>query len=59
MKADPKECFKKHPMLHLLTGLGIGLVLISFFPVLAANALMLGVIAIVVGIGTELLTGQN
>ena len=56
---DMKECFKKHPMLHLLTGIGIGLVLIALFPDLVSSALMVGIIAIVVGIGAELLTGQT
>ena len=53
------ECFKKHPMLHSLAGLGVGLILVSLFPGLVANALMLGVVAIVVAIGAELLTGQS
>ena len=56
---DMKECFKKHPMLHLVTGVGVGLVLVALFPALVSSALMLGVIAIAVGVGAELLTGQT
>lgn len=56
---DMKECFKKHPTLHLVTGVGVGLVLVALFPGLVPSALMLGVIAIVVGVGAELLTGQT
>lgn len=56
---DMNECFKKHPMLHLLTGLGVGLVLVSLVPGLVSNAMLLGVVAIVAGIGLEMVLGQK
>lgn len=56
---DMKECFKKHPMLHMLTGVGLGLVLVALFPDLVANAMMLGVLAVVVGLGSEFVFGQK
>lgn len=56
---DMKECFKKHPMLHLLAGLGVGLILIALVPSLVSNALMLGVVAVVAAIGLEYVLGQN
>lgn len=56
---DMKECFSKHVVLHSLTGLGVGFVLISLIPSLAENALLIGVVAIVAGIGLEMVLGQK
>ena len=56
---DMKECFKKHPMLHMLTGIGVGLLVIGLVPALAANAVMIGIILVVVGIGSEFVFGQS
>lgn len=56
---DMNECLKKHPMFHSLTGLGVGFILVALFPTLASNAMMLGVLAVVVGIGAEMFTGQK
>ncbi len=50
MKMDMKGCFTSHALLHSLAGLGVGLILVSLMPSLVANALMLGVVAIVVAI---------
>ena len=39
-----KECMKPHFLVHNLAGIGIGLILVSFIPVLVDNALMLGLV---------------
>ena len=57
---DMKECLKKHPMLHMLTGIGIGFILVGLIgESLVSNAMMLGVVAVVVGIGSEFVFGQK
>lgn len=53
------ECFKKHPMLHMVSGVGLGLLLVGLVPTLAMNAVMLGLIVFVVGIGAEFVLGQK
>lgn len=53
------ECFKKHPMLHMVSGVGLGLLLVGLVPTLAVNAVMLGLIVFVVGIGAEFVLGQK
>lgn len=45
-----KECMKPHALAHMVSGAGIMLVLVSFFPALVANALMYGVIILVAAI---------
>lgn len=47
MKLDFKRCFTPHALLHNLMGLGIGLILVALMPTLVANALMLGILAVV------------
>lgn len=44
-----EECFTPHSLVHVLMGIGVGLVLVSFVPTLLNNALMLGVLVVVVG----------
>lgn len=46
-------------MLHLVTGVGIGLLLVGLLPDLALNAVMYGIILVVVGIGAEFVLGQK
>lgn len=48
-----KECTKPHPLLHTLSGVGLGLVLVALVPGLVANALMLGIVLVVVGVAAE------
>lgn len=52
MKIDKmmKECLTPHAMVHSLTGLGVGLLLVGFLPVVATNAVLLGVAAVVIGV---------
>ena len=54
-----QECLKPHPLLHWLSGIGIGLVLISLVPSLVGNALTIGIILIVIGVGAELMMGKK
>ena len=50
MKMDFKRCFTPHALLHNLFGIGIGLILISIMPGLVANAMMLGIVVVVVAL---------
>ena len=45
-----KECMKPHVLMHNLAGLGVGLILVNFIPTLVDNALMLGVLVLVVAV---------
>lgn len=53
LNAMLKECTKPHALLHSLAGVGLGLVLVGLIPDLSANALMLGLLALVLGIVGE------
>lgn len=48
-----KECMKPHSLAHLVTGAGLGLLLIALVPALGANALILGVVLAVAGIAWD------
>ncbi len=50
MDKKMKECMKPHALMHSLAGLGVGLILVSLIPALVANALMLGLVVLVVAI---------
>ncbi len=47
MDQKMKECFSTHSMIHSLSGLGIGLILVGLIPVLGQYALVLGIVALV------------
>lgn len=49
MDARFKECMKPHAFAHSLTGFGVAFILLAFVPSLAGNALMIGIIAFVLG----------
>lgn len=53
------ECFKKHPMLHMVTGVGVGLLLVGLVPDLVVNAVTWGIVIVVLGIGAEFVLGQK
>ena len=55
MEKMMQECTKPHPLMHSVSGIGLGLVLVALVPSLVANALMLGIVLIVVGVGAEFL----
>lgn len=59
MEAMMKECMKPHSLVHLLTGLGLGLILVGLMPDLAMNGLMYGVIVVVVGIVLDMLVQKS
>lgn len=44
-----QECFTPHSLVHVLMGVGVGLIILSFVPSLMSNALVLGVLIVVVG----------
>lgn len=48
-----KECMKPHYIAHSISGLGVGLILIGIIPSLAGAALILGIIALVIGIAYD------
>lgn len=51
---DPKECFKTHPVLHIVFGAGLGFLLSALIPGFTGNfAFTAGIILIIVGIGGE------
>ncbi len=48
---DMKECMKPHPLLHSVTGLGIGLFLVGIVPSLGGQmGVVLGIIFIVASV---------
>ncbi len=50
MDKKMKECMKPHALMHSLAGLGVGLILVSLIPALVANAMMLGLVVLVVAV---------
>lgn len=52
---DLKECLKPHPLLHTLSGIGLGLVVVALLPALFPSALTLGVVLVVAGLLGEFL----
>lgn len=53
MDAMLKECMKPHALLHTVVGVGLGLLLVSYFSALLDNALMLGLLLVVAGVAGE------
>lgn len=51
MNAKMKDCFTPHTLMHGLTGLGIGIVLVNLIPSL--NMLWLGVVVVVVAMALD------
>lgn len=48
-----KRCMEPHALLHTLTGIGLGMIILALVPSLTANAMMYGLVAVVVGIVGE------
>lgn len=44
-----KECMKPHALMHMLTGVGLGMVVLALVPDLFMNALVIGLLIVVVG----------
>ena len=53
MEKMMKECMKPHPLLHSLAGIGLGMIILSLVPTLTANAMMIGIVLVILGIGGE------
>jgi len=50
MNAMMKECTKPHALAHLVTGAGVGLLVLYFVPSLLSYLLVLGAVLLVGGI---------
>lgn len=50
MDQKMKDCFSTHSLIHSLTGLGIGLILVALIPALIQYALVVGVGLFVVAV---------
>ena len=59
MDAMMKECTKPHSLVHILTGIGLGLVLVGLMPTLASNGLMYGVVLVVVAIVLDMMVQKK
>lgn len=53
MDQKMKECLKPHALLHMVTGVGVGLVLAGLSPSVYGSAVTLGIILVGVGIVGE------
>lgn len=53
MNAMFKECMKPHALVHMVSGAGIGSLILYFIPSLTSNLLMLGVVLIVAAFAIE------
>ncbi len=54
-----KECMKPHSILHTLSGIGIGLLLVALFGFSRDTSLVLGIILLVAGVLGEFLTEKK
>lgn len=59
MDAKMKACMTPHALTHLLTGAGIGLLLAGLISGLAAQAVMIGLIAVVAGVVIDLAVNKG
>lgn len=48
-----KECTKPHQLLHLVSGVGLGMLILALVPDLALNAFTIGITLLVVGVAGE------
>jgi hypothetical protein len=56
MNAMMKECTKPHALNHMVSGAGIGFLVLYFVPGLTSNLLVLGVVLLVVAFAWEFMT---
>lgn len=54
-----KACLKPHALAHSLAGLGVGFLLLAWMPALAMNALMIGVVAVVVAVVWDFMVNKG
>lgn len=50
MEAKMKACMTPHALTHVLTGIGVGLLLVGLFSSLAVQAVTLGIIVVIAGV---------
>jgi hypothetical protein len=53
-KGKLAQCFTTHAVLHYIVGVGLGLLLVGLLPTLAVNALLTGLVIVVVGVVLEM-----
>ena len=53
MDAKMKACMTPHALTHILTGVGLGLILVGLFSSLATMGLLLGIIVVVAGVAID------
>lgn len=53
MEKMMKRCMEPHALLHTLSGIGVGMLILALVPSLSANAMMYGGIALLVGVVGE------
>jgi len=59
MDALIKACTKPHAVAHLVSGAGIGLILVGLVPALEVNALILGIIVLVAGMAYDFMVNKG
>ena len=50
MEAMMKACTKPHAIAHMVSGAGLGILIVGLIPSLAANAATIGVIVLIAGV---------
>lgn len=55
MSEKMKDCFKQHAVAHSITGLGVGYILANYISALRDNLLVVGVVALVVGVVVDMM----
>lgn len=53
MEKMMKECMKPHPLLHTVSGVGLGVLLTNWFGLVGNTGMWLGLILLVVGVAGE------
>lgn len=53
MEKMMKECMKPHPLLHTVSGVGLGMLLTNWFGLVGTTGVYLGVILVVLGVVGE------
>lgn len=59
MDAMMKSCMKPHAIAHLVTGAGVGILVLALVPSLAANALVIGIIVAVAGLAYDFMVNKG
>ena len=54
-----KACTQPHALAHMVTGLGVGLLVVGLVPTLAASGVVLGIIVIVLGVLFDMMVNKG